>query len=321
MVVIISILVYVNVFMISMLLFEKVLGNRSIERLNKYLSYQGYDMRTKSKLEQMDLKKKLNSISVISKEVEFFKKHRDKMDKRLENAGIVLTIEEVAIMFVVSIIFVGIAILIATGVMILAFISGVLTFVIGVILIKMKEKNRKEQIAKQLGDALDMMAGTLRAGYSFIQAIDTISKEMPMPISGEFKKTMKEMSIGVPVETALYNMQSRIYSEDLELFITSVIIQRQIGGNLSEILETIAATIRERIKIKGEVMVLTGQARISGLIVGLLPLGFAFVISLLNPEHLKPLVEDSFGLMMIGAGLTGQFIGFIIIKKIIDISY
>ncbi|MFN3491607.1 MAG: type II secretion system F family protein, partial [Anaerolineales bacterium] len=126
----------------------------------------------------------------------------------------------------------------------------------------------------------------LRAGYSTMQAMEAVSKELPSPINDEFRRVVQEMQIGIPMETALDNLLRRIPSDDLDFVVTAINVQREVGGNLSEILDNISFTIRERIRIKGEVRVLTAQVRTSGTVLSLIPFGLTLVLWFLNPDYL-----------------------------------
>jgi tight adherence protein B len=182
------------------------------------------------------------------------------------------------------------------------------------------QKRKRKQFNNQLADSLLILANSLRAGFSLLQAMEMVSQEMPNPISGEFKLTLKEMTYGTPTETALLHLGERVDSDDLNLLVTAVLIQRQVGGNLAEVLMNIHATIQDRIRIHQEIKTLTAQGRMSGYIIAALPFGIAAVLTVLNPSYLKVLITHPLGLIMIGAGLVSELIGFIIIRKIITIE-
>lgn len=149
-----------------------------------------------------------------------------------------------------------------------------------------QKKKRLQKFNDQLPDMLNLMVNGLRAGYSTMQALEAISKELPPPINDEFRRVVQEMQIGIPMETALENLLRRIPSEDLDFVVTAINVQREVGGNLSEILDNISFTIRERIRIKGEVRVLTGQVRMSGTVLSLIPFGLTLILWFLNPDYL-----------------------------------
>ena len=152
--------------------------------------------------------------------------------------------------------------------------------------IKSQQKKRLQKFNDQLSDMLNLMVNGLRAGYSTMQAMEAISKELPAPICDEFRRVVQEMQIGIPMEVALENLLRRIPSEDLDFVVTAINIQREVGGNLSEILDNISFTIRERVRIKGEVRVLTSQVRTSGSVLSLIPFFLTLILWFLNPDYL-----------------------------------
>ena len=193
-------------------------------------------------------------------------------------------------------------------------------FFLPTLLVKMKKKGILKKIDQQLPDTIMLLSNSLKAGYSFMQAVEVASRELPTPISLEFKQLLKEVNLGVNTETALESLTGRVQSEDMKLVILAVLIQRQIGGNLSEILDNISDTIRSRIKVKGEISVLTAQGRISGVIISLLPVALGFAIFALNPDYIIVLFVEPLGLMMLGASAFMQMIGIFFIRKIIRIE-
>lgn len=188
-----------------------------------------------------------------------------------------------------------------------------------IVLDKAKQK-RVLRFNNQIGDALTIMSSSLRAGFSFLQAMELVSKEMPAPIGEEFARALLEMNLGTSTEEALQKMTQRIESDDLDLIVTAVTIQRQVGGNLSEVLDNISHTIRERIRIKGEIKTLTAQGKMSGIVIGLLPLAICAFLFVVNPEYMKPLFTTTMGLAILVGGVVSQFIGIMVIKKIIAIE-
>lgn len=152
--------------------------------------------------------------------------------------------------------------------------------------VKRQQKQRLQKFNDQLSDMLNLMVNGLRAGYSTMQAMEAISKELPSPISDEFRRVVQEMQIGISMENALVNLLRRIPSEDLDFVVTAINVQREVGGNLSEILDNISFTIRERVRIKGEVRVLTSQVRTSGTVLSLIPFILTLILWFLNPDYL-----------------------------------
>ncbi len=151
-------------------------------------------------------------------------------------------------------------------------------------------KKRVLTFSEQLGDMLNLWVNALRSGYSVLQGMETIATEMPDPIAKEFERVVQEVRLGLSVEQALANMYQRVPSEDLDLVITAVNIQREVGGNLAEVLDSISFTIRERVRIKGEVRVLTSQGRASGWIITLLPVILSLILYAINPDYVGKLV-------------------------------
>ncbi len=199
----------------------------------------------------------------------------------------------------------------------LAFAGGALA---GLLFLNIYIKRRQKAFTNQLGDMLTMVANALRAGFSFMQAFELIAREMDAPIGREVQKVVNEVNIGVDLETALDNMQRRVNSPDFELVVTAVVIQRQVGGNLAQILDTISETINERIRMRREVMSLTAQGRLSGIILTLLPIGVGSFIGITNPNYIKILFEEPIGQVCITCAVIMDIIGYITIKWIVNIK-
>jgi tight adherence protein B len=199
--------------------------------------------------------------------------------------------------------------------------------------IKMRQRRRLKQFNDQLGDAITLMANGLRAGYSLLQAMDAVAREMPPPVSVEFQRVVREIGLGVDNERAFNNLLRRVPSDDLDLMITAINVQQEIGGNLAEILEIIGFVIRERVRIKGEIQVLTAQARLSGYIISFLPIAMGFILYAMNQEYIGRMVyscdarnvdaancSQPCGWVMVGIGLLGIIAGFFAMQKITDID-
>ncbi len=243
-----------------------------------------------------------------------------KMEAELMKADIPLRGEEFIMINVLLMIGLGFLLTLFTKNVILGWIGVVAGFVLPRVFVKRTKARRTQKFNSQIGDSLVVMSNSLRAGFSFLQAMEMVAKEMPAPISDEFARTLREMNLGTPTEEALMNLTSRIESEDLDLVMTAVLIQRQVGGNLSEILDGISHTIRERIRIKGEIKTLTAQGRISGIIVGALPVVIGLVLAVINPSYIGSLFTNPVGWAMLTAGAISQTIGVALIKKTVDIK-
>ena len=190
-----------------------------------------------------------------------------------------------------------------------------------------RKGSRLNAFNKQLPDTITLIANALRAGSSFLQSIELVVRESRPPISVEFGRVIREVNLGLPFDTALENMVRRVRSEDFELMATAISIQHQVGGNLAEILDSIAFTIRERVRIKGEIRALTAQQRMSGYVVGGLPFALAIMIFLAAPTFFDPMFQKPpavlgipLGVILIGFAGVMMGIGFMFIRKIVDIE-
>lgn len=201
------------------------------------------------------------------------------------------------------------------------FFAGLLAgILLGMALLGLRIRRRRKKFTNQLGDMLTMVANALRAGFSFMQAFELIAREMDAPMGREVQLVVNEVNLGNTLESALDNMQRRVVSPDFELVVTAVLIQRQVGGDLASILDTISETIAERVRMRREVMALTAQGRASAMVVGLVPIALAGALSIFNPNYLKPLIETDMGHMFIIAAVVLELIGVLIIRRIVDIK-
>ena len=197
---------------------------------------------------------------------------------------------------------------------------GVLTALACLLYLNLHIARRQQDFANQLGDVLDMMSNAMRSGFSFLQAMDLIAREMKPPVSQEFAKMLAEVRLGGDMETALSNVGKRVRSSDLELVITAVLIQREVGGNLAQILDNIAGTINERIKMKREIKTLTAQGRLSGWVLAALPVAVVIFASIMNPGYLRPFIEEPLGRAVLTGAVISQVIGFLVIRRIVNID-
>jgi tight adherence protein B len=243
------------------------------------------------------------------------------LSTQLARANLKLTPGEYMMLTVTSIIGTGlIAYVLLHRNIILAFGGLVLGFFLPRFYVKFRQSKRLKDFNNQLGDAINLLANGLRSGYSLLQAMDAVAREMPPPMSEEFQRVVREIGLGVSNERAMNNMLRRIPSDDLDLMITAVNVQHEVGGNLAEILETISHTIRERIRIKGEIRVLTAQGMISGYVISFLPLGLGLVLYAMNPLYIGRMFQQPCGWAMIAVGTISTVIGFIAIRKIVNIE-
>jgi tight adherence protein B len=183
-----------------------------------------------------------------------------------------------------------------------------------------RRRTRFKNFAKQLPDALELIGRALRSGHSLASGLHVVVEEMPTPISDEFGTAYEEQNLGIPLETALKNMLKRMPNMDLKFFVTAVAIQRQAGGDMAEILDKISYIIRERFKIMGQVQALTGEGRISGVVLMALPIALFFAVYYLNPNYVMLLFTEELGRKMIAVAAVLQVVGAIAIKKIVNIK-
>ncbi|MEW5939937.1 MAG: type II secretion system F family protein [Chloroflexota bacterium] len=208
--------------------------------------------------------------------------------------------------------------------------TGIVSFLIGSVAgffapqlyVRSQQSRRLLRFNEQLSDMLNLMVNGLRAGYSTMQAMEAVSKELPTPISDEFRRVVQEMQLGVTMQTALDNLYRRIPSDDLDFVITAINVQREVGGNLSEILDTISFTIRERVRIKGEIRVLTAQVRTSGTAMALIPIFLAIFLWFMNRDYMMSFFDKGplcgFGALACAGALIIS--GYFIMMRIADIE-
>ena len=201
-----------------------------------------------------------------------------------------------------------------------ALVGALLGYFVPRIWVGRRISGRLNAFNKQLPDTITLLSNSLRAGSSFLQSIELVSRETPPPMGSEMGRVVREVNLGLGMDEALANMVRRIKSDDLDLMVTAIGVQQQVGGNLAEILDTIAFTIRERVRIKGEIRTLTAQGRYSGYLVAFLPIGIMITLNFINPEFMQPLFTELIGQALLALGAIMMSIGFFAIRKITDIK-
>lgn len=202
------------------------------------------------------------------------------------------------------------------------FFAGSLAGILmGLALLGLRIRRRRKKFTNQLGDMLTMVANALRAGFSFMQAFELISREMDAPMGREVQLVVNEVNLGNTLESALDNMQRRVASPDFELVVTAVLIQRQVGGDLASILDTISETIAERVRMRRETQTLTAQGRLSGWVLVLIPFALGGFLSVVNPGYLQPLFDTELGRMCMIGAIVSELIGILVIRRIVDIKF
>jgi tight adherence protein B len=202
-------------------------------------------------------------------------------------------------------------------------IGGVVGFFAPVIYLRRQQGKRLQKFDNQLADMLNLMVNGLRAGYSIMQAMEAVSRELPPPISDEFRRLVQEMQLGVPMDTSLQNLTRRIPSKDLDLVVTAMNVQREVGGNLAEIMDTISHTIRERVRVKGEIRVLTSQVMMSGRVLAIMPVGVIIIMYFINREYMMRFFNPATRLYGIPALIIGAVmivLGYFFMTRIASIE-
>jgi tight adherence protein B len=247
----------------------------------------------------------------------------ERMARELARADIKFKVAEYFALVLISTVVVGVLLWLIGNRQIVSFLIGAIVgFFLPRFYVKTQQGRRLTKFNYQLSDMLNLMVNGLRAGYSTMQAMEAISKELPSPISDEFRRVVQEMQIGISMEAAMENLLRRIPSDDLDFVVTAINVQREVGGNLSEILDTISFTIRERVRIKGEIKTLTAQVRASGSVLSLIPIFLTLILWFLNPEYLMSFTEGG-PFCAIIVGIVVVFLigsGYLIMMKIADIE-
>jgi tight adherence protein B len=258
--------------------------------------------------------------------------YMDSLEKELTQCDIPLKPSEFLLVRVAAVVvFAALALLISRNPYIALAVGG-FTAILHIPVLALKRSMRVNKFVDQLAEFLVLITNSLRSGQTFLQGVDIASKDSPNPIGMEFRMLLKETNLGIPVETAFNNMLVRVPSEDLKIVMSAFSIQRNVGGNLADIMDQVAAMIRQRIAIQGQIKVLTTQGKLSGAIVGLLPFGLGTVISLINYEYMSKLwtvneaadphdlVSRYLGPVLLGIGVFMELLGCFVIYKICDIE-
>lgn len=183
-----------------------------------------------------------------------------------------------------------------------------------------RQRSRRQQVNKQLAEAVVLISTSLKAGSSLLQSVELAGRRMGLPIARELRRVIRDINVGASVEEAMTNLAARVQSYDMDIVVNAVLIQRTVGGNLAEILDTVAHTMRERERVRGELRALTAQQRLSGIVVVILPLAVAGIFYVLDPEYLEPLVTTAAGRVMLGGAAAAQIFAAVLIKRILSIE-
>lgn len=292
-------------------LIGKLLGSTDtvIRRRLKKLENMGY---SSDRREEKEIKKKKKSGLGLFKV-------SDKLKQELKKAGLTIRAEEFILLWILAVGGPAFIVYMFKKELIAAVFVGIVGFIIPIILVSILKKRRLETFGKQLGDALGSIAGCIRSGLSFRQSMERVTKDMPNPINEEFQITIKEIEYGASLNVALTEMAKRMENEDLALINSALKVQQKVGGNMAEIIDNVAATIKERIILKQVIKTLTSQGKASGAVVGILPVFLFFVLTLINPEYIGDFVGSFLGKALILFGVIWEGIGLLVIRKMINI--
>jgi len=201
---------------------------------------------------------------------------------------------------------------------------GIILAVVGLVVpgiyVRSRRSKRQRQITEQLPDILTLMVGALRSGYGLSQAIELLVDQLPPPASKEFERVQRATGFGLSIQQALTDMANRVGTDDISLVVTAINVQSETGGNLATTLDTIGVTIRDRLKLKRDIRVMTSQQRFTGYVLAFLPIALAVIIYLLNPEYMSQLFEPGLVRILPIIAVVLQIIGFFAMKKIVDIE-
>lgn len=277
----------------------------------------------KNNLSKSKKNEKISTDKKSSEKIKFISttKLLDNLSDELSVASVPLKVEEFLLIWIMVTVFPSLLVALFRFNIIVCSALVLIGLSVPPVLLRRARYKKMSLFDSQLSDAISIMANSLKSGFSLQQSMQSIAREMPDPISREFSRTLREIQLGISMENALVNLVLRIQNTDLELIVSAVLIQRQVGGNLAEILETISKTIKERLKIKKDVRVLTSSARMSGMIVGLLPVFLLAILMLINPDYMKIFFTTKAGLAMLVVSVTLEIIGFSIVKKIVTIKF
>jgi tight adherence protein B len=242
------------------------------------------------------------------------------IDKRLKQANMEM---KVGTFILLSCLLFGLALLVGAFLhwpFLIAVLFGAFLFVIPTIVVNIRKNHRVKKFLMYFPEALEMFSRSLRAGHSFTGAIQLVGQEMPDPIGPEFQKVFDEQNLGIPMRQALIGMMNRIDLIDVNFFVTAILIQRETGGNLAEIIDKISYVIRERFRIHGQLKIFTAQARLTGIILAFLPVAVALILFTISPGYMRPLWEEPMGRSMIVGAIILQIAGMLVIRKIIRIK-
>ncbi len=312
---------FLTVFLLVIGVYSLLFASRAriLQRLEANIS-DSADFDEKAKGANRNIKEELMNFMAVLGRLLSRKAYTVSVQQKLNQAAILMKAEEFFGIAVASAVGVFVLLYLLTNSLIISLFCAIIGFKIPDLLVSLRKNKRTLMLNSQLPEALNIISNGLRAGFSFPQAISVVGKEIDEPISEEFNRLFRENTLGKPLEEVLVNFSERTDDDDVDMIITALLIQRQVGGNLAEVLDNISYTIRERVKMKGEIRTLTAQGRLSAVIIGSLPLFLAVIISLINPEYMRLLIQETLGIIMVGGAVFLQLVGIILLRRIVNID-
>jgi len=242
------------------------------------------------------------------------------MDRTLDSMYLTIPRQHLLYLSVLSSLLAGVFTGFGFGNAIFGVICAALALPLPLLIVHFLKARRDKKFIVQLVDALFGMGNALRAGFSLPLAFEMVAREMDNPMGQEMRLVVQEMRVGVSMEDALHHLAERMPSEDLDLLITSILISREVGGNLTEVFDNIAGTIRDRLRLQGKIRALTAQGRLQGIVVSLLPIGIGLGLNALNPDFFRPMYTTRLGAAFLGAIVILEILGIYFIRRIVSIK-
>ncbi|TAK74420.1 MAG: hypothetical protein EPO16_11025 [Dehalococcoidia bacterium] len=249
--------------------------------------------------------------------------HRDwsrRMADELAQAGVDISVGLFALIRSVLVAGSAVGVAVLTGIPLLGLPAAVIAALLPSFYLKRARRQRVRRLEQQLPDVLTLLSNALKSGFGLMQGLQHIADQVDGPLGAELRRMLRDVAVGITVEEALSALSERVPSESLEIVTTAIIIQRAAGGNLAEILDTVADTVRERDRIQGEIRTLTTQQTYTGYLLVLLPVGIAAVITVMSPDYMRPLLSTNLGRMLTGGSVTMDILGFVMMRKILAIE-
>ncbi len=242
------------------------------------------------------------------------------LGKLIEQSGTRTTPSAIVLMMVLAAAVMGFSASVMLNFRFAGLIGGLLGLMVPILWLRHRRTSRLKKFEEQFPEALDLLSRAIRAGHAFQTAMGMIADELAQPVGPEFKKTFDEQNFGLPLRDALNQLAERVPILDVRFFVTAVMIQRDTGGNLSEILDNLAHVVRERFKIRRQVRVHTAHGRFTGYVLLALPAALAVVLSYISPTHMETLFKEHIGQVMLMGAIVMQTLGFLWIRKVIKIE-